>query len=719
LLLEKDADVNAVTANNETALYRALWHNSQPIVEMLIGHGADDNAVGVNGKTPLYYATIWGHDQIVDYLVENGADQNAGRSGQFAGDYLGVEPPGKTPQAFAENALLTPLAPHGSIAFSPDGREMFWCHHALPIQAMWRMTREDYTWSLPRIAPFTDPATEYSDGSPSFSADGRRLFFHSHRPLTDGGERNEDSDIWYVEKQDDGWGKPVPIGSPVNTDKGEFEPAIGASGDLYFIGSDYENSIGAGDIYVSRFIDGKYTAPRNLGPTINSESHELGPVLAPDESYMLFTSNRPYLGRPSLNLYVSFRTDDGGWTDAANLGRGINGRGSWHPCVTPDGKYIIYLQSNNYYWFSAEVIADMKRAIVEPGEEAAPSVKTPHFRKSDQVFEHEQTNNIALGDLDAVFSNMGFNDSRVYMNDGQGRFTVTEQLLTQQGHGVGMGDLDGDGDLDIFMTCAGYTVNNILYNRPSKIYLNDGKARFTDTGQDLGDSLLSGTGAHLDDIDGDGDLDAMVNYYQDANRIYLNDGHARFTKSDVTFPTMSSWGDLDNDGDVDILTREVGIGFTTLLNDGSGHFTRHWQKLDSTVIRGRSCLGDFDGDNDLDAVVTHGDHTGHNPSAVWLNDGTGRFTEIESDLLVTVWARTAFGDLNNDGFGDVFVSNMGFPSYVWFNDGRGHIRDYGIRLPTRSMNAGCALGDLDGDGDLDVFIGGFGGGPNELWFNEQ
>jgi hypothetical protein len=102
---------------------------------------------------------------------------------------------------------------------------------------------------------------------------------------------------------------------------------------------------------------------------------------------------------------------------------------------------------------------------------------------------------------------------------------------------------------------------------------------------------------------------------------------------------------------------------------------------------------------------------------VWLGDGVGGFTPTNTVLPVTRWGHLAPGDLNGDGHTDLFVSNLGFPSAVWLGDGTGQLRDAGIRLGEGNMNGGCALADLDGDGDLDAFVAGFGGGPNEIWFN--
>ena len=350
--------------------------------------------------------------------------------------------------------------------------------------------------------------------------------------------------------------------------------------------------------------------------------------------------------------------------------------------------------------------------------------RIPELRKSEQVFEHAATNDITLGDLDgdgdldAVFSNMGSNDSRVYLNDGQGQFTATALLLTQQGHGVDIGDLDADGDLDIFITCAGYEVNNVWHYRPSRIYFNDGEANFTVSPQDLGDSLLSGNNVQLYDIDTDGDIDAMIVYYQEDNGVYLNDGRGQFTRSDLTFPTGANWADLDGDGDVDILHRESGVGFKTLLNDGTGRFLEHWSKTDSSIHRGGVGFGDIDEDGDLDAVIAFLDQSEHHFSTLWYNDGSGRFDESDVRLPLTRYARMAIGDINGDGHRDVFLNNLGLPSAVWLNDGSGGLFDSGIRLPGEWENTSCPLGDLDGDGDLDVFIAAFGSGPNEIWFNE-
>jgi len=723
LLLEKASDFNETDSLGLGLLHYAAARGFTDQVKLLLDKGVNVNAKDVMERTPLYYARLWGHDDVIDILKSRGAKYDRKGWPEFRGPYLGKTPPGKTRQEFAGDELRTPFAPHGRIVFSPDGNEMLWCHHAMPIQAMWYSRQVNGVWQKPIIAPFTDPTLDYADGNPCFSADGNRIYYHTHRPILAGGERSENSHIWFVERSRGEWGTPKPLDLPVNTDQNEYGPTIAPSGTIYFIGEGYEDSYGTGDIYISELVNGAYAPPQNAGLAINSEFHELQPVVPSDESYILFASDRPSRASRGLQLMVSFKKDGGEWTRAVSIGMTINRSSVWFPSITADDKYVFYLDGTQYKWFSTALIDDLKSAII--GQEPdAGNIRIPIMRKSEQVFEYSETNDIALGDLDsdgdldAVFSNMGYNDSRVYLNDGKGKFTDTEQILTQQGHGVELGDLDGDGDLDIFMTCAGYGRGGVMTSRPSKIYFNDGKANFTASSQDLGDSLPSGNAVWLYDIDTDGDLDAMVLYYQEDNGIYLNDGHGQFTRSDLAFPAGSNWADLDSDGDIDILCREPGQGFKTLLNDGTGHFNEHWNKPDSLLQRGEVEFGDFDKDGDFDAVVPFLDESEHRYSTLWYNDGTGRFEESNIRLPVTRYGRMSTGDLNGDGHIDIFINNTGLPSAIWLNDGQGGLFDSGIRLPGEWQNTQGPLGDLDGDGDLDVFISAYGGGPNEIWFNE-
>jgi len=703
LMLSRGRRFDMADGHGMTMLHYAAARGYLDHVKVIVEHGVDIDARCVAGRTALFYASIWGHNSVVSYLRENGADETTVPTSSPAGAYFGCTRPGKDPEVLAENLLLTPFAPHGILTFSPDGDEVIWCHHAMPIQAMWHMTMADGRWTQMEIAPFTDPATEYQDASPSFTADGRRIYFTSHRPAPGDSVRNEDADIWYVEKGPNGWGTPVHVGPPVSTDKGEYGCCVSRSGDIYFVGQGYDDSFGAGDIYVSERVNGEFTAPRNLGAAVNSDRQELDPAIAADESYLVFSSNRPHPD-PGLNLFVSFRTKGGQWTEAVSFGQSVVSGQAWMPRITADGKYVIYQRSDNYYWFSTDAVEDLKRAVLGPEPDAEPTVR---LVRSEQDFGPGNTREIVLADLDSDHDlDAVFSSGQVWLNDGRGSFAPRSTDMVYRGHGVAAGDVDGDSDIDILFACA-----------PVTLFLNDGRANFSPSDQVLGDSTKGAFRACFLDLDRDDDLDVATIYGGDSSAVFVNDGHGQFSLSEYWVPSTAC-ADLDNDGDIDFFLRDRGIGYKVLLNTGGWEFTESWSHADSSVDYGFVQFGDLDNDGDLDVVSTNGGNDNIYPTLVLSNDGTGRFEITDADLPPTRWGNTALGDLNGDGFLDALVTNFRLPNYVFLNNGQGKLIDTGLRWGGSAGNMITALGDLDGDGDLDAFVSDFEGGANQVWIND-
>lgn len=198
-------------------------------------------------------------------------------------------------------------------------------------------------WVAPKAASFSG---KYRDLEPFLAPDGLTLYFASNRIDNTSETIKKDVDIWYVTRKtkSDSWSEPKNIGTPINTNANEFYPSVTAKGDLFFT-AQYPNSKGKEDIYVSRYIDEKYTTPTSLSAAINSEKYEFNAFVAPDESYIIFTSygRKDDTGRG--DLYISRKDAVGNWLPAQNLGKLINSN-------TIDYCPFVDITSNTLYFTS-------------------------------------------------------------------------------------------------------------------------------------------------------------------------------------------------------------------------------------------------------------------------------------------------------------------------------------------------------------------------------
>jgi len=250
----------------------------------------------------------------------------------------------------------------------------------------------------------------------------------------------------------------------------------------------------------------------------------------------------------------------------------------------------------------------------------------------------------ADGDLDVFISYGDANINRVYLNDGSGHFTHSGQHIDQRsGNGIALGDLDKDGDLDAYVI-SGANFENPA-GEPDKVWFNDGTGMFYDSEQELGNYQAGGIA--LGDVDGDGDLDALVaNWHhmlsplQQPNQLWINDGKGFFTVSNNNFGTSMvsdvALEDLDGDGDLDAFIangRDTNTGKANevRINNGNGQFHDPGLRLGNSPSLGVA-LGDVDGDGDSDAFIANcGIFDGGHPNKVWLNDS---HVGVEHDEVV-------------------------------------------------------------------------------------
>lgn len=257
------------------------------------------------------------------------------------------------PVIFAQGVISTAGDEFGA-TFTPDGRTCYFTVKSPStissnIVVICFSKFKDGQWDEPEIAPFSG---KYKDFNPSISPDGAKLFFISNRPVD--GRKHAGTDIWVVERLSDGWSEPKNLGSPVNTDGYELACSVASDGTLYFSSTGTNNNI---DIYCAKLADGKYQTPERLDTTINTAYEENHPFIAPDQSYILFSS----LGRPDAlseagastsyprsDLYISYRRD-GKWTPAKSLGPIINSTADEScPFLSRDGKTLYFSSERNF-----------------------------------------------------------------------------------------------------------------------------------------------------------------------------------------------------------------------------------------------------------------------------------------------------------------------------------------------------------------------------------
>jgi len=255
-----------------------------------------------------------------------------------SGDYLGQEPPGMEPKVFAPGIVSTSMS-EWCICISPNLDEIYYgITGAYATIVVIKKDKSD-NWAEPEVASFSG---RYSDYEPSMSPDGKRIFFVSNRPLNQTGEPKKDTDIWYVERTDSGWSEAHHTGSNINSDESEYYPSIASNGTLYFTAQLEGDSVGYG-IYTAEPNDNSYDVPVRMSDSVNTRETTGHSYIAPDESYIVYSSNGREDSKGRFDLYVSFKNDNGTWTKSRNLGDMVNSLWSDdYPYVSPDGRYLFF-----------------------------------------------------------------------------------------------------------------------------------------------------------------------------------------------------------------------------------------------------------------------------------------------------------------------------------------------------------------------------------------
>ncbi len=258
------------------------------------------------------------------------------------------------------------------------------------------------------------------------------------------------------------------------------------------------------------------------------------------------------------------------------------------------------------------------------------------------------------GDIDVIIT--ALNGSSAYINDGLGNYTIESYLFSPVSWSRDLGDIDGDGDLD-FVTSGELAFNQYK----TDMMLNDGNGNFTVSQQTLPSVTFSAT--IFGDVDGDNDLDLFITGQGERGTIitelYLNDGLGGFSlDTNNIFQQLKNsdaiFFDIDNDSDLDLIYSGEdlnGLKFTTTYkNNGFGYFSVDTTNTLIGISAGKLFFADIDNDGDNDFLILDAVHQ-NLASQVFLysNNGSGLFSLDSTTSFPNMsWANLSILDINND-----------------------------------------------------------------------
>lgn len=250
------------------------------------------------------------------------------------------------PELFLPGIVSTPEFQEFSCTISPDMTEFYFSRTGQFANTTIMVSYfRDGGWTDPKPAAFTNP--DYRDLEPHLTMDGKRLFFDSTRPKPGSSSANNWG-IWITERSERGspWETPEYFGQGMFLTTAE-------NGNLYYTDiSTYRQSKGIS--FRTPTEDG-YSAPIPLPQEVN-RNFAAHPVIAPDESFIVFDAFYPDgQGKGKTpDYYISYKENDGSWTEAVNLGDTINGP-LHNNCasISPDGTTFFYTYEGDIFRLNA------------------------------------------------------------------------------------------------------------------------------------------------------------------------------------------------------------------------------------------------------------------------------------------------------------------------------------------------------------------------------
>lgn len=257
----------------------------------------------------------------------------------LTGPYMGQKPPGVVAEPFAPG-IISKEGWEIEGVFAPGMKEFYYTTRGEDGKKIVVKGFREHNNVWTKYLQFP------RNGEVTFSPDGKRMY------MADG----------YKDRLGDTWSERQSLGPMFDREDWGIM-RLSASANETYVFDDYKNN----DVLrISRLENGKRTEPQLLSANFNTGKWTAHPFIAPDESYLIWDSERPE-GFGNSDLYISFHQADGSWGPAINMGDNINSD-KWdaYASVTPDGKYILFNRgidddgNVDIYWADATIIEALR-----------------------------------------------------------------------------------------------------------------------------------------------------------------------------------------------------------------------------------------------------------------------------------------------------------------------------------------------------------------------
>ncbi|OGL45119.1 MAG: hypothetical protein A2161_10650 [Candidatus Schekmanbacteria bacterium RBG_13_48_7] len=268
---------------------------------------------------------------------------------KLKGPYLGQKPPGMKAELFAPGAISLPGSTEWSSCFSPDGNEFYFYRVTRvsdkPDIKIFGTKQVDGIWKVPEEAKF---ASGYPSSQPHVTRDNMRLYFGWHRPVPHGEpDYMGDIGIWMAVRTNKGWSEPRYAG------QGMF---VSSSNDGRIYTTDMSTRMINGKTYLAkvRIENERFVGFERLQIEPEFPEGPTHPCIAPDGSYILFDV------AGGSHMFVSFKQEDGTWGRAIDLTDHGFDQQAGGATITPDGKYLFFHLNGDLWWVDIKIIEELR-----------------------------------------------------------------------------------------------------------------------------------------------------------------------------------------------------------------------------------------------------------------------------------------------------------------------------------------------------------------------